>query len=226
MAASRSIVPRTARMLILGCALVLAMAGCVTVPVAAPPSTPSPTTDLGPAQRLAAMELAPLKNYGGDEDMPVAFLGYDRNVYCALTTKQGGWLNNPVDDVQRSGDPSDHELEVPVVYCELGAYPEPKKVTSDCHGTGRGFKGGTVLLTAEQVTYGGCRIGMTAMETEFGARAVPSDGPVASLPRLPRGQALQRDGFKCGADETGMICMNLDSGTGFIIDEEHYRVFG
>ncbi|GAA1347898.1 hypothetical protein [Arthrobacter roseus] len=167
------------------------------------------------------------ESLSADQDaLPLAFLSMDRNAYCVIGPKQGGVLQNPVDPLMGSGEKDDTKLEVAAVYCEFATYPEPAEIADDCNGTNLGFKGGTMMLTAKDATYGGCRVGVTVMESEFGPGATPSDGPVASLPLLRQGNAVEAGGYRCGDNGAGMICMELDSGLGFHVSGDEYIIFG
>lgn len=201
---------------VVGCVLLsmAALAGCVEVPVAGPVTSQEP--DLPPLEELAAMPELPaseLQNFGEDV---VAFLTDDRTTYCAMTTEQGGIINSPVDPRLSGGERDDTVLEVPAVYCELARYPEPAEVTDDCYGTNLGFKGGTVLLTAEQVSYGGCRVGMTRMEAESGPGSAGEDSPLSRLPILEDGKAVGLNGFRCGGTDRGVVCAESETGVGFV----------
>lgn len=116
------------------------------------------------------MEVLAPEDLGLPEDAPaIAVLAADRSAYCAISTKQGRVFANPVDPLMAGGEKDDNELEVDAAYCELAAYPAPAEVTDDCNGTNLGFKGGTLMLTADSFAHGGCRIGLTPMEAEFTA---------------------------------------------------------
>ena len=156
----------------------------------------------------------------------VAVLGADRSACCAISTKQGSVFANPVDPQMAAGEKDDTELEVDAAYCELSAYPAPAEAADDCNGTNLGFKGGTLMLTVDAFAYGGCRIGMTPMEAEFGAGVEDGGGPISRLPLLERGQAVELRGFRCGPGRDGMICGNLESGKGFTANRESVTEFG
>ncbi len=178
-------------------------------------------------EQLAAMPEVPIDELlAGTEENVVAFLSHDRNAYCTITTKQGGVIDSPVDKLLSGGERNDNELEVFAAYCEFGRYPEPKEITDNCNGTNLGFMGGTMVLTAETAVYGGCRVGMTLMESEFGIGAEPGDGPVAKLPVVDRGQAVELNGFRCGSITEGMVCAEMQTGVGFLVGDESYEIFG
>lgn len=211
------------RAVVVGCALFImaALAGCVEVPVANP--APTPESELAPREELAAMPELPvseLQNFGEDV---VAFLTEDRTTYCAITTEQGGIINSPVDPRLSGGERDDTVLEVPAVYCELTRYPEPAKVTNNCHGTNLGFKGGTILLTAERVSYGGCRVGMTLMEAELGPGADGGDSQLSRLPLLEDGTAVELNGFRCGGTDRGLVCAESETGLGFVASVDAFE---
>lgn len=198
-----------------------ALTGCVEVPVS---PVPSAGPELSPQAELAAMPEVPVDELqtGGGET--VAFLTQNRNAYCAITTEQGGIINSPVDPRLSGGQRDDAVLEVPAVYCELARYPDPAEITDDCHGTGLGFKGGTVLLTADGASYGGCRVGMTLMESELGPRAGSAEGPLARLPVLEDGLAVELNGFRCGSGEHGIVCVEAGTGAGFAASADAFEV--
>ncbi|SDI05154.1 hypothetical protein SAMN04488693_105173 [Arthrobacter subterraneus] len=199
-----------------------ALTGCVEVPVS---PAPSAEPELSPQQKLAAMPEVPveeLQSVGGEA---VAFLTENRNAYCAITTEQGGIINSPVDPRLSGGQRDDSVLEVPAVYCELARYPDPAEITDDCHGTGLGFKGGTVLLTADGASYGGCRVGMTLMESELGPGAVSMEGALGRLPVLEDGLAVELNGFRCGTGERGLVCVAVATETGFAASADTFEIF-
>ena len=122
------------------------------------------------------------------------------------------------------GQRDDTVLEVPAVYCELARYPEPAEITDDCYGTNLGFKGGTVLLTSEGVTYGGCRVGMTLMEAELGPGADGGENALTRLPVLEDGMAVELQGFRCGGTDRGLVCAESGTGLGFVASVEAFEV--
>jgi hypothetical protein len=190
------------------------------------PVSPAPSAepDLSPHQELAAMPEVPadeLQAVGGES---VAFLTENRNAYCAITIEQGGIINSPVDPRLSAGQRDDTVLEVPAVYCELARYPDPAEITDDCYGTGLGFKGGTVLLTAEGASYGGCRVGMTLMESELGPGAVSTEDPLKRLPVLEDGLAVEANGFRCATGERGIVCVEAGTGAGFVASADAFEV--
>ncbi|MDQ0733607.1 hypothetical protein [Arthrobacter agilis] len=207
-------------------AAVLVLAGCVQLP-AAGPAAPTAPADLPPSEELAGMDVRTPEDLGLPGDATsIAVLAADRSAYCAISTKQGRIFDNPVDPLMAGGEKDDNELEVDAAYCELAAYPAPAEAADDCNGTNLGFKGGTVLLTVDSFTYGGCRIGLTPMEAEFAAGAASGGGPIAGLPLLERGQAVELRGFRCGFGQDGMICSSLESGKGFVANRETVTEFG
>ena len=198
-----------------------ALTGCVEIPVS---PAPSAEPDLSPQEGLAAMpevSAEELKAVGGEA---VAFLTENRNAYCAITTEQGGIINSPVDPRLSGGQRDDAVLEVPAVYCELARYPDPAEISDDCYGTGLGFKGGTVLLTADGASYGGCRVGMTLMESELGPGAGSAEGPLTRLPVLADGLAVELNGFRCGSGEHGIVCVGAGTGNGFAASADAFEV--
>lgn len=197
------------------------LSGCVQVPVTNP--VPPPQPELSPQEELAAMAAAPgntMQSFGEDV---LAFLTEDRNTYCVLTTEQGGIISSPVDQLLSGGTRDDTLLEVPAVYCELVRYPEPVEVTDDCHGTGLGFRGGTVLLTAGGASYGSCRIGMTLMEAQLAPGSGSDGSPLSRLPVLEEGTAVELNGFRCGRGNEGVICMEEQSGAGFLVSADAFE---
>ncbi|MFJ6001581.1 hypothetical protein [Arthrobacter sp. NPDC092385] len=204
----------------------LLLAGCVQLPASAPVVDPTPAAP-GPLEELTAMDALSPEDLGLPPDAAsVAVLGADRSAYCAISTKQGGVFANPVDPRMAGGEKDDTELEVDAAYCELAAYPAPAEAADDCNGTNLGFKGGTLMLTADTFAYGSCRIGMTPMEAEFAAGVQDRGGPISRLPVLERGQAVELRGFRCGPGRDGMICGNLGSGKGFTANRESVTEFG
>lgn len=207
---------------VLGLLLTLLLSGCVTIPINNPaPSLPSNMT---PLEELAAMPEIPVSELQTLNDGAVAFLTEDRNTYCAITTEQGGIINSPVDPLLSGGTRDDNILEVPAVYCELARHPEPVEVTDTCYGTNLGFKGGTLLLTAEGTTYGSCRIGMSVMEAQFGPGIKPGDHPVTRLPVLLDKSAIELDGFRCGRATDGIVCVHIETGHGFVASAAGYEI--
>lgn len=202
-------------------AVAAALAGCVEVPVS---PAPSAEPDLSPLEELASMPEVPadeLQALGGEA---VAFLTESRNAYCAITTEQGGIINSPVDPRLSGGQRDDTVLEVPAVYCELARYPDPVENSDDCYGTGLGFKGGTVLLTADGASYGGCRVGMTLMESELGPAGIGAEGPLTRLPVLEDGLAVELNGFRCGSGERGIVCVEAGTGAGFVASADAFEM--
>lgn len=191
-----------------------------------PVNNPAPSSepDLTLQDELAAMPEVPqgeLQTFGEDV---AGFLTENRNAYCVITTEQGGIINSPVDPRLSGGQRDDTVLEVPAVYCELARYPEPPEVTDDCYGTSLGFKGGTVLLTAEGVSYGGCRVGMTLMEAELGPGADSEESPLTRLPVLQDGMAVEQNGFRCGSTDTGIMCVESGTGQGFAASTDAFEI--
>lgn len=203
-----------------GLLLPVVLTGCVQLPTgdAQPPTAQA---ELEPLDELRAMEVRSPEDLQVQADTAsIAVLAADRSAYCAISTKQGGVFDNPVDPIMAAGERDDNELEVDAAYCELAAYPAPVEITDDCNGTNLGFKGGTVMLTSDTLTYGGCRVGMTSMEAEFAAGAEGGAGPIAELPLLERGQAVELRGFRCGLGRDGMICADLETSEGFIANRD------
>lgn len=198
------------------------LTGCVQVPVTDP--GPSSGPDLTPQEELTAMPEVPASELQTLGDGVAAFLTQDRNAYCAITTEQGGIIDSPVDPRLSGGQRDDTVLEVPAVYCELARYPEPAEVTDDCYGTGLGFKGGTVLLTAESAAYGGCRVGMTLMESQFGPGSDVGESPLTRLPVLEDGMAVELNGFRCGSAERGVVCVEGRTGRGFVASADAFEI--
>ncbi|TKV28662.1 hypothetical protein FDK12_08410 [Arthrobacter sp. NamB2] len=204
----------------------LGLTACVTLPTADPGAVVTSAPD-DPFEQLTSMEVRSVEDLGLPPDpVSVAVLAADRSAYCVISTKQGGVFDNPVDPLMGGGERDDNELEVDAAYCELAVYPAPAEVTDDCNGTNLGFKGGTVMLTADSFSYGSCRIGMTVMESEFAPGADTRGGPVSKLPLLQRGEAVELRGFRCGFGEDGMICGSLESATGFVAGRDSVASFG
>jgi hypothetical protein len=203
-------------------AVMTVLTGCVEVPVSNP--APSPEPELTPQEELAAMSELPVSELQPFGEDVVAFLTENRNTYCAITTEQGGIINSPVDSRLSGGQRDDTVLEVPAVYCELARYPEPAEVTDDCYGTNLGFKGGTVLLTAEGASYGECRVGMTLMEAELGPGGDGGEGPLSRLPVLEDGMALELNGFRCGSADRGLVCVESGTGQGFLASADSFEI--
>lgn len=214
---------RTRVVVVWGFIAALVLAGCVEVPVGSP--RPSSEGKLSALEELAAMPQLPVTEVQALDAETAAFLTEDRNSYCTITTEQGGIISSPVDPKLSGGERDDTVLEVPAVYCELARYPEPSGATDDCHGTNLGFKGGTVLLTSEGATYGGCRIGMTLMEAELGPGSDGSESPVTQLPVLEDGAAVELNGFRCGRATGGVVCVHSDSGHGFVVSAAGYEIY-
>ncbi|NJC21333.1 hypothetical protein BJ994_000409 [Arthrobacter pigmenti] len=204
-------------------ATLLTVSACVEIPISNP--IPSPAPELSPLEELAAMPEVPVTELQQLDGDVAAFLTEDRNTYCAITTEQGGIINSPVDPRLSGGTRNDTLLAVPAVYCELARYPEPAEVTDDCHGTNLGFKGGTVLLTADGVTYGDCRVGMTLMEAQLGPGTEGSEHALTRLPVLADDAAVELKGFRCGRATDGLACVHGESGHGFVVSAAGYEIF-
>jgi uncharacterized protein DUF6636 len=54
-----------------------------------------------------------------------------------------------------------------------------------------------------------------------GDTTLPSDGTQV----LGYGDALQVGGFRCSSEKDGMTCQNVDTGSGFFLARESYRIF-
>lgn len=196
--------------------------GCVEVPVSSPASSPEP--DLSPQEELAAMPELPVSEVQTVGEDVAAFLTEDRHTYCVITTEQGGIINSPVDPRLSGGQRDDTVLEVPAVYCELARYPEPAEVADDCYGTGLGFRGGIVLLTASGVSYGGCRVGMTLMEAQMGSGSDAGESALTRLSVLEDGMAVELDGFRCGSADGGVVCVEGRTGQGFVASADAFEI--
>lgn len=216
-------VRRRARAVVVGLAALsaLVLAGCVEVPVANP--APVPQREAPPKEELAGLKEVPVAGYQTLGKEAAAFLTEDRNIYCTITTEQGGIIDSPVDPRLAGGKRDDTILAVPAVYCEMVRYPEPTESPDDCSGTNLGFLGGTVLLTSEGATYGGCRIGMTLMEAELAPGSDPEDSPVGRLPVLQQGMAIELNGFRCGSLAGGVACLEAESGQGFAVSADSFE---
>lgn len=207
-------------------AVPLLLSGCVQLPTG-DGATPTAVTDLEPLAELEAMELRAPEELGLVPDAEsIAVLAADRSASCAISTKQGGIFDNPVDPIMAAGERDDIQLEVDAAYRELAAYPTPTEITADCSGTNLGFEGGTVMLTADALAYGGCRIGLTTREAEFAAGVEAGAGVIAKLPLLERGQAAELRGFRCGLGRDGMICAHLGTSEGFLANRDAVTAIG
>ncbi|WP_426998358.1 hypothetical protein [Pseudarthrobacter sp. N5] len=180
-----------------------------------------------PLPALEQLKQAPLEDaatFSGGEGV-LNFVTEDRNMVCALTSARGEDLNLPYEH-NGFADSANNKLDtVPVAHCELAAYPkaEPADVKDDCAGTGLGYLGGTALLTPDKASYGGCRSGLTQMESEFGPKG-SKDGAISKMPVLSDGQNVERNGLRCSAYNGGVSCGNLSAGVAFFISKDRYEL--
>ncbi|MBT2515179.1 hypothetical protein [Arthrobacter sp. ISL-30] len=183
-----------------------------------------PPAPLAPLEQLTQIPVSQPSGLTMNDEY-VAFVTPDRNIVCAMTTARGDHLNLPYEP-NSYGDPVNNKLAtVPVVHCELAHYPKPASddVKDDCAGTGLGYLGGTILLTPEKATYGGCRSGVTEMEAEFGPNG-SRKGPIAEVPVLEDGQNIERNGLRCSAYNGGVACGNVSAGVAFFVGRDAYQI--
>ncbi len=180
-----------------------------------------------PLPPLAQLEQAPLVDpagYVAGEDV-LLFATEDRGIACSLTSARGNHINLPY-ETNTFGDAANNKLDtVPVAHCELAVYPPPAPadVRDDCAGTGLGYLGGVAVLQPVQATYGACRSGVTAMESERGPKGT-GQGPISEAAVLPEGGNLERNGLRCTAYNGGVACGNVSAGVGFFISPERYEL--
>ncbi|XAS69630.1 hypothetical protein V3C33_03170 [Micrococcaceae bacterium Sec5.7] len=180
-----------------------------------------------PLPALEQLEQAPVidgSSFSSGENV-LNFVTEDRNVVCSLTSARGEHLNLPYEQ-NSFADAANNKLSlVPVAHCELAAYPRPRAAdtTDTCAGTGLGYLGGIALLTPDKASYGGCRSGVTQMESEFGPEG-SKDGPISKLPVLQDGQNMERNGLRCSAYNGGVACGNLSAGVAFFISKDRYEL--
>lgn len=210
---------RTVLGILAACLLMLATACSVSTkdPDYVPPAP------LPPLEQLKQVPVTQPSELAGDD--VTAFVTADRNIVCAMTSARGEHLNLPY-EANNYGDSANGKLAtVPVVHCELAAYPAPqsKDATDTCNGTGLGYLGGTVLLRPDAVAYGGCRSGVTEMEAEFGPKGSRT-GPIAELPVLGEGQNIERNGLRCSTYNGGVACGNLSAGVAFFVNRAGYML--
>lgn len=182
---------------------------------------PPPLPALEQLQQAALVDPAPFR--AGEEIL--SFMTEDRNIVCSLTSARGEHLNLPYEQNSFSDSANNKLATVPVAHCELARYakPEAADVADDCAGTSLGYLGGTVLLTPEAATYGGCRSGVTQMEAAYGPKGTKS-GPLSEVQVLGEGQNLERNGLRCSAYNKGVACGNLSAGVGFFVSGERYEL--
>lgn len=183
-----------------------------------------PPAPLPPLEQLKQVPVTEQTALAAGNDV-TAFVTPDRNIACAMTSARGGHLNLPYEPNSYSDSANNKFAVVPVVHCELAAYPKPEvdDVADDCGGTGFGYLGGTVLLTPEAAVYGSCRSGVTQMESEFGSKGSRS-GPVSQLRELAEGQNIERNGLRCSAYNSGVACGNVSGGVAFFVSREGYQL--
>jgi hypothetical protein len=206
---------------ILAALTVLAATAC-TITTEDPGYVPPPP--LPALQQLEQAAVSDPADYRAGDNV-ISFITEDRNVACSLTDARGEHLNLPY-EMNSFSDAGNNKLAtVPVAHCELAAYPQPSPsdISDDCAGTGLGFLGGTVLLTPEKATYGGCRSGVTQMEAAYGPKGSKA-GPLTELAVLADGQNLERNGLRCSAYNSGVACGNVSAGVGFFVSRDSYEL--
>ncbi|OFI39170.1 hypothetical protein BIU82_14970 [Arthrobacter sp. SW1] len=203
-------------------ACLLTLATACSVATKDPDYVPPPP--LPPLEQIKQVPVTQPSELGSGEDV-IAFVTEDRNIVCAMTSARGNHLNLPY-EANNYGDSANGKLAtVPVVHCELAVYPEPqtKDVADTCSGTRLGYRGGTVLLRPDTVTYGSCRSGVTEMEAEFGPKGTRT-GPIAELPVLAEGQNIERNGLRCSTYNGGVACGNISAGVAFFVNRAGYML--
>lgn len=182
-----------------------------------------PPAPLAPLEQLKQVPVIQATASSGSE--VTAFVTADRNVACAMTSARGGHLNLPYEPNSYSDGANNKFAVVPVVQCELAVYPTPQAsdVKDDCAGTGVGYLGGTALLQPDKASYGGCRSGITQMESEFGHKG-SRKGPISQLPELAEGQNIERNGLRCSAYNGGVACGNVSGGVAFFVSRAGYQL--
>lgn len=210
-----------------GAAAVLALSGCISMPVA--PTEPSavqpPEQSLSYVQRLKAMPVAQPSEDAIGQTLQ-QFVTDSRNTACVFTSSRAGHLNQPWEPNNYTDSANAAAPIIPVVNCQMVNYPpvQEKDRDGNCAGTNIGYLGGTVLLAPDKASYGGCRAGVTAIEAAFGPRGTVSE-ELAELPVLSPGQAMDGQGYRCGAMDDGVACANLAAGVGFFVDAQSYELF-
>jgi hypothetical protein len=201
------------------------LSGCITVP--APNPQPSAATKTGPLSYVERLKAAPVSKPAQEPDTLAQFVTDSRAVACVFTTSRAGNLNQPWEPNNFTDQANASSPIIPVVNCELAAYPDPARgdVTDTCGGTFIGYLGGTVLLAPEKVSYGACRAGVTAMEAAFGPGGTVND-TMAAIPVLAPGAAIDSLGYRCASLDDGVACANLASGLGFFVSQQKYELFG
>lgn len=207
--------------------LALGLSGCISVPAEPVETTASqpPVESLSRVERLKALPVAQAtENPLGDT--LAQFVTDSRNIACVFTSSRAGHLNQPWEPNNYTDGANAAAPIIPVVNCQMVNYPPVAKKdrTGDCAGSNVGYLGGTVLLAPDKAGYGGCRAGVTAVEAAFGPRGtVPEE--LAELPVLAPGQAMDGQGYRCGAMDDGVACANLAAGIGFFVSAESYELF-
>lgn len=208
-------------------AVALGLGGCITVPAA--PTEPSATApaaeSLSYVERLKALPVAEASENPLGETLQ-QFVTDSRNIACVFTSSRAGHLNQPWEPNNYTDNANAAAPIVPVVNCQMVNYPQvqEKDRANNCAGTNIGYLGGTVLLAPDKASYGGCRAGVTAIEAAFGPRGVVSE-ELAQLPVLSPGQAMDGQGYRCGAMDDGVACANLAAGIGFFVSANDYELF-
>ncbi|ALE07564.1 hypothetical protein AL755_04830 [Arthrobacter sp. ERGS1:01] len=202
----------------------LALAGCITVPVpgAGTSTTPAPAAAKDYVERLKA---APAGKPADQQGGRAQFVTKDRNIACVFTSSRAGNLDQPWEANNYADTANAKAPTVPVVNCELAAYPAPvaADVTDTCSGTHIGYLGGTALLSPAAVSYGGCRSGPTAVEAAFGPGGT-ANGTLSRIPVLAAGTAMDSLGYRCAPLDDGVACANLAAGIGFFVSAGSYEL--
>lgn len=213
--------------------LCLTLSGCITVPNPAPGPTHSqgPTDPPTYVERLKATPVVKPADNLSSSELP-QFVTDSRNIACIFTTSQAGHLNLPWEPNNYGNSANEAAPIIPVAYCQMASYPAPAQndIVDDCAGTNIGYLGGTALLYPDRAEYGGCRAGVTAVESVFGFSGSPSknlDGQdMGSIAVLPPGNALEAQGYRCAPLDDGVACANLADETGFFLAAKRYEIFG
>ncbi len=218
--------------MLLAVALAIAVAtlcsGCFTVIDPDPRLSPASSPASYLARIKAASLVQPTSTAAQTSSAGVnAFVVPGRDVACVMTTSRGGHLNTPLEPNDYGNTANQPFPVVPVVSCELAAYPDPQPqdAASDCAKTGIGYRGGAVLLSPEAVVYGSCRAGLNGMEAS-GDDSSSTKKLIASLPALADGAALEAQGYRCASLDGGVACANLAQGVGFFVNKTSYQLFG
>lgn len=204
---------------------VLALSGCISIPVGEAPVGPTTTPDTSYMGRLkAASVVKPTDNTNKDE--PPQFVTDSRNIGCIFTSMRKGHLNTTWEPSNYGDNSNNASPIIPVVSCQMASYPPPAANPKNvCTGSYAGFLGGTALLQPKSVSYGGCRAGVTAVEAAFGTEGTVNE-VMGKIPVVTEGSAVESGGYRCAPMDDGVACANMASGLGFFISREKYQFFG